>query len=156
MNDHREVYRIIEELRRNGAEAGVITAHVPGGVFDRWAERLEAATFGGDPFEMCDEWIHTWDVFRPEQIDSYWMHCDLLGPHDVHHNRETGATWRTLPTGRIERCVWCSKTFTPSWSDEEASAEFKKRFPDADTDAIEIVCDDCYRTEFEEAGGGAP
>ena len=93
--DHREVYRVIEELARNGVKAGVITAHVPGEVFDAWVRRLQDAVFGGDPFQPCDEEIRTWDVFTPEQIDPYWMKCDRLGPHTEHHNGETGATWRT-------------------------------------------------------------
>lgn len=48
----------------------------------------------------CAEEKHSWDYFRPEQMDSYWMRCDKLGPHDKHENSETGAHWTTALTDR--------------------------------------------------------
>lgn len=46
--------------------------------------------------EPCEAELHSWVVFKPEQdVDSYWMRCDLLGPHDEHKNSHTGAKWKT-------------------------------------------------------------
>jgi hypothetical protein len=50
----------------------------------------------------CGEELHSWDYFRPEQVDSYWMRCDLTGQHLEHENSDTGAHWSTLPAGRDE------------------------------------------------------
>lgn len=49
----------------------------------------------GDPAdsEPCDAEKHSWGYFTPEVVDSYWMRCHKLGPHDEHENSETGATW---------------------------------------------------------------
>lgn len=40
----------------------------------------------------AEKW--SWDLFRAEQVDPYWMRCHLLGPHDEHENSETGAKWK--------------------------------------------------------------
>lgn len=45
--------------------------------------------------EPCEEEKHSWDHFRPGQVDSYWMRCHRVGQHDEHENSETGATWTT-------------------------------------------------------------
>src|SRR3546814_16107517 len=47
----------------------------------------------------CDSEKHSWDYYRPGQVDSYWMRCHLVGPHDEHENSETGATWREPEPG---------------------------------------------------------
>lgn len=51
-----------------------------------------------DP-EPCDAELHSWDYYRPEQVDPYWMRCDQLGAHDEHKNSETGAHWPVEPEG---------------------------------------------------------
>lgn len=43
--------------------------------------------------EPCEAEIHSWSYFSSEAVDSYWMRCDRLGPHDEHENSETGAHW---------------------------------------------------------------
>lgn len=48
----------------------------------------------------CPAETRSWDHFRPEQVDSYWITCDLLGPHDEHEDEHTGLTWRDPSTIR--------------------------------------------------------
>ncbi len=44
----------------------------------------------------CQEKTHSWNHYKPEQIDSYEIHCDLYGKHhDEHHNSETGLSWKS-------------------------------------------------------------
>ncbi|KIP90169.1 hypothetical protein RU09_11860 [Microbacterium sp. MEJ108Y] len=43
--------------------------------------------------EPCDAEIWSWDIFRHQQVDPYWMRCHKLGAHDEHENSETGAHW---------------------------------------------------------------
>lgn len=47
--------------------------------------------------EPCAEEKHSWDHFdsNSDVVDSYWMRCHRVGPHDEHENSETGATWTT-------------------------------------------------------------
>jgi hypothetical protein len=45
--------------------------------------------------EQCTAEVHSWDHFRPEQMDSYWIRCTMWGPHDDHEDEHTGLTWRT-------------------------------------------------------------
>lgn len=45
--------------------------------------------------ELCTAEVWSWDVFKPEVVDPYWMHCNRVGVHDEHENSDTGATWRT-------------------------------------------------------------
>ena len=45
--------------------------------------------------EDCGEQLFSWDYFKQNQVDGYWMSCDLLGPHDEHENSHTGAKWKT-------------------------------------------------------------
>ncbi len=47
-----------------------------------------------DP-EPCTAETRSWDHFRPEQIDSYWIRCSLAGEHDEHEDSHTGLTWRS-------------------------------------------------------------
>lgn len=47
--------------------------------------------------EPCTAEIWSWDIFRHQQVDPYWMRCDRLGEHDEHENSETGATWPAQP-----------------------------------------------------------
>lgn len=46
----------------------------------------------------CDNEAHSWDHFSSKVVDSYWMRCHRLGPHDEHENGETGATWSGDPS----------------------------------------------------------
>lgn len=104
-DDVAELRAISNELYRNSDRAHVIVAHVPGDVFDGWVDRIRriadhvenhlATEDRQSHLRECDEEIRTWDVFRPEQIDSYWMKCDRRGDHVEHWNSETGGTWRT-------------------------------------------------------------
>lgn len=41
----------------------------------------------------CDSEIHSWAVFRPEQVDSYDLRCNVTVPHIQHEDTNTGATW---------------------------------------------------------------
>lgn len=52
--------------------------------------------------DACTSEKHSWDYFKPEQVDSYWMRCHRLGPHDEHENSETGAKWRDPARGSSE------------------------------------------------------
>jgi hypothetical protein len=49
----------------------------------------------GDPadYEPCPAEIHSWKLFSPSAVDSYYLRCHLLGPHKEHENSETGGTW---------------------------------------------------------------
>jgi hypothetical protein len=58
-----------------------------------FAARERAEQEAGEP---CSSEIHTWDYgYRPEEVDSYYMRCDRLGPHTEHENSTMGATWTT-------------------------------------------------------------
>jgi hypothetical protein len=41
----------------------------------------------------CPSEIHSWKLFTPEQVDSYWITCNRTTPHIVHGDSNTGATW---------------------------------------------------------------
>ncbi|CAN7240413.1 hypothetical protein LJR045_000966 [Microbacterium sp. LjRoot45] len=41
----------------------------------------------------CAAQMWSWDYFRSQQVDPYWMRCHLVGKHDEHENSETGARW---------------------------------------------------------------
>lgn len=43
--------------------------------------------------EPCHEEIHSLDYFRAQQVDSYWIVCTKVGPHDEHEDSNTGAHW---------------------------------------------------------------
>lgn len=43
--------------------------------------------------EPCTAEIHSWDYFRPTQLDSYWIRCTRLGEHEEHEDSNTGAHW---------------------------------------------------------------
>lgn len=43
----------------------------------------------------CSAETWSWDHFTPEQMDGYWITCDLQGPHDEHKDEHTGLTWRS-------------------------------------------------------------
>lgn len=68
--------------------------HVPseGPVYLDIACRLVATPLPDE--SPCDAEKHSWDFFSPNAVDSYWMRCHLVGPHDEHENSETGAKWR--------------------------------------------------------------
>jgi hypothetical protein len=77
----REVdYEEFEELGMQG-----VVVYGPTGT-RHWVE-------DGSSDAPCDAEIHSWQVFTPDQTDSYWMRCDLVGPHTRHENSETGAHW---------------------------------------------------------------
>jgi hypothetical protein len=58
-----------------------------------FAERERAEEAASEP---CREELYSWDYFRPEQTDPYWMRCGLVGPHEEHDNSDTGAKWKTM------------------------------------------------------------
>jgi hypothetical protein len=41
----------------------------------------------------CQAETWSWDHFNQEQVDGYWIVCDLRGPHDEHKDEHTGLTW---------------------------------------------------------------
>lgn len=43
--------------------------------------------------EPCDSEVWSWQIYRPEQMDPYWIRCTRVGPHDEHKDSNTGATW---------------------------------------------------------------
>ncbi len=43
--------------------------------------------------EPCRAEVWSWDRFRPEQVDGYWVRCTLLGQHDRHEDAHTGLKW---------------------------------------------------------------
>jgi hypothetical protein len=73
-----------------GAPAGTKTR---AGLRAAFAERQRAYWEAHKP---CLAELHSWDYFRPEQMDSYYMRCDRLGPHAQHVNSDTGATWPSV------------------------------------------------------------
>lgn len=48
-----------------------------------------------DNDDPCDAEVYSWDHFRPEQIDSYWIRCTLPGKHNEHEDSHTGLKWRS-------------------------------------------------------------
>jgi len=50
--------------------------------------------------ESCAAETYSWDHFRPEQVDAYWITCDVIGLHDEHEDEHTGLTWRDPSTIR--------------------------------------------------------
>lgn len=46
-----------------------------------------------DDLEQCQAETRSWDHFRPEQIDSYWIRCTEFGQHDRHKDSHTGLSW---------------------------------------------------------------
>lgn len=48
-------------------------------------------TNGGDL--PCGEWVPSWSIYKPEQIDSYDIPCTELGVHTIHKNGELGCSW---------------------------------------------------------------
>lgn len=62
-------------------------------VFEEVARRWEAGLEDPADHEPCDAEMHSLDYFRSHP-DSYWLRCDLIGPHEVHENSHTGAKWR--------------------------------------------------------------
>lgn len=45
--------------------------------------------------EECKEETWSWWHFTPDQVDPYWIHCTLAGPHEEHEDETTGLTWKT-------------------------------------------------------------
>lgn len=43
--------------------------------------------------EPCKAVFWSWDIFRHQEVDPYWMRCHRVGVHHEHENSETGATW---------------------------------------------------------------
>lgn len=43
--------------------------------------------------EECQAETRSWEHFKPEQIDSYWIRCTARGPHSRHKDGHTGLTW---------------------------------------------------------------
>lgn len=50
-------------------------------------------TSDDDALQECRAETRSWDHFRPEQIDSYWIRCTQWGPHDRHKDGHTGLSW---------------------------------------------------------------
>ena len=69
--------------------------------FDRWLAAHDAEKRAEWEAEQevddgpCKAEIWSWDIFRHQEVDPYWMRCHLIGPHEKHENSETGATWST-------------------------------------------------------------
>lgn len=60
---------------------------------------LVALTPAPDVDEPCKAEICSWDIFRHQQVDRYWMRCHRVGEHVEHENSETGATWPVKQEG---------------------------------------------------------
>lgn len=43
--------------------------------------------------QECQAETRSWDHFKPEQMDSYWIRCTARGPHSRHKDGHTGLTW---------------------------------------------------------------
>lgn len=57
------------------------------------AEVREARDLLAPDPDPCRAEIHSWEVFRPEQMDPYYLTCDEVGDHSRHEDHETGGTW---------------------------------------------------------------
>jgi hypothetical protein len=81
-DDQAEVLRRLAFDRR-ATQADIIREALAG--------YLDAATHPGP----CEAELHSWDYFRPEQTDSYWMRCThSRADHDGdHEDSDTGAHW---------------------------------------------------------------
>lgn len=88
------------ETERDAALAAIervqetLSLHNPNG---RLVKEVLAALDGApepddDP---CKAETHSWSHYRPEQIDSYWIRCTLIGKHDEHEDSHTGLKWRS-------------------------------------------------------------
>jgi hypothetical protein len=42
-------------------------------------------------------------------------------------------------------CAVCHEVFEMGWSEEEAEAELKTKFPGFEKSECDIVCDDCFK-----------
>lgn len=49
------------------------------------------------------------------------------------------------------KCAACHGVFEKGWSDEEARAERRNIFPDAQDDDCAVVCDNCFH-DMKKAG----
>ena len=78
-----------EKIGRGIAEPGTKTR---AGLRAAFAAREAAEAAASEP---CREELPSWSYFTSQQVDSYWMRCHELGPHEEHKNSETGAHWRT-------------------------------------------------------------
>jgi len=47
-------------------------------------------------------------------------------------------------------CACCHQTFKKGWTDEEAAAEARELHSPAELEAVEVVCDPCFRTIMAE------
>ena len=83
-----------EQREPNARYMAAVSPDVVLALLDRIAE-LEADATDIDA-EPCQSEKWSWDLFRPEQVDGYWMRCHLLGEHDEHENSETGAKWKGM------------------------------------------------------------
>lgn len=44
--------------------------------------------------EPCEAETYSWDHYRPEQTDAYWIRCTASGPHTEHSDDgNTGLHW---------------------------------------------------------------
>ena len=98
-----EIVRYEEQLRDMAGMAGVTLGKGRAGYadFDRWLAAHDAQKRAEWEAEQevddgpCKAEIWSWDIFRHQEVDPYWMRCHLIGPHEKHENSETGATWST-------------------------------------------------------------
>lgn len=44
----------------------------------------------------CSAEVPSWELFKPEQVDSYQIRCDRIGNHSKHRDSHTGATWEAV------------------------------------------------------------
>lgn len=68
-------------------------------VQEAFAAEAEAERLASVP---CRWEMDSWSYFRHGQTDRYWMQCKLVGPHKVHENSDTGATWTNDTEGAHE------------------------------------------------------
>ena len=97
--DDRLFYQGLPEGDEDGQRVSDATGWVADGVMtDGPAWPLRLMVPADDPIddEPCSAEMWSWDYFRHQQVDAYWMRCHKLGKHDEHKNSETGAHWPAL------------------------------------------------------------
>lgn len=97
----RAVHQIVE-IEPSSTICRECSFQLPNGAFfgkvTEWPCPTVAALDGApepDNDDPCDAEVYSWDYYRPEQIDSYWIRCTLLGKHDEHEDSHTGLKWRS-------------------------------------------------------------
>ncbi len=116
VQDRRDAYWILAysgEMERlfyqgipEGDEDGNRTNDATGWLLDgimtdgpSWPLRLMVPAEDPIDDDPCDAEMWSWDYFRHQQVDAYWMRCHRVGKHDEHENSETGAHWPVVSSG---------------------------------------------------------